>query len=377
MDNNVKGIIDILKKGVEEEFDNAIKIDWIMLQKAASKFLSEQASFSAAKIQTQKISQIVSMNSVVGYEHFSSDIIKRANESKRFYNALFEFDIALTNYLGEVPKRGLYVFFDQDGKPSTYDMSMQDLANMSQGRGRIAKLNRNGLRSIEEQIDENAQDDLEHIHQGTCAAMGVNKRLEQFYARRGKQTVINKKTNTTITKNAQKQGGLLMWKTAGTWKIAKIANQGVVGEAYAQFLMTKHKTKQDYLVGIETGSSPFYSHSLIAKFYKYLSTVTNNPAIVEEDIYTEWAQYAVKGQKAGLPTPEQYIRTAYTILSSADEIAPNNLKNMITLAFEKDSALAPFIGEFTDKEFEKGLEKIMNETGFQNANINMIVPIFK
>jgi hypothetical protein len=29
-------------------------------------------------------------------------------------------------------------------------MSMEDLANMSQGRGRIAKLNRNGLLSIEE-----------------------------------------------------------------------------------------------------------------------------------------------------------------------------------------------------------------------------------
>jgi hypothetical protein len=52
------------------------------------------------------------MNAVTGYENFSSDIIKRASESKRFYKALFEFDIALTNYLGEVPKRGLYVFFD-------------------------------------------------------------------------------------------------------------------------------------------------------------------------------------------------------------------------------------------------------------------------
>lgn len=374
MDSNVKGIIDILKEGVKEEFDSAMKINWTMLQQAASKFLSEQASFQAARVQTQKISQIISMNSVTGYENFSSDIIKRANESKRFYRALFEFDMALTNYLGEIPKRGLYVFFDQDGKPSTYDMSMEDLANMSQGKGRIAKLNRNGLQSIEEQIDENAKGDLEHMNQGACAAMGVNKRLEQFYARRGKQTVINKKTNVTTVKNAQKQGGLLMWKTGGTWKVVKVANQGVIGEAYASFLMTKHKSRQDYLIGIEPGSPPFFNHSLIAKFYKYLSTVTNNPAIVEEDIYTEWAQYAVKGQKAGLPTPEQYIRTAYTILASSDEIAPKNLKNMITLAFEKDSALAPFIGEFTDKEFEKGLEQIMKDSGFQNANINMIIP---
>jgi hypothetical protein len=37
---------------------------------------------------------------------------------------------------------------------------------------------------------------------------------------------------------------------------------------------------------------------------------------------------------------------------------------MITLAFEKDSALAPFLGEFTNKEFEKGLDKIMKNSGF-------------
>ena len=103
MDNNVKGIIDILKDGVKEEFDSMIKVNWTMLQQAASKFLSEQASFQPSKIQTQKISQIVSLNAVTGYENFSSDIIKRANESKRFYKALFEFDIDLTNYLGEVP----------------------------------------------------------------------------------------------------------------------------------------------------------------------------------------------------------------------------------------------------------------------------------
>jgi hypothetical protein len=32
MDNNVKGIIDILKDGVKEEFDSMIKVNWTMLQ---------------------------------------------------------------------------------------------------------------------------------------------------------------------------------------------------------------------------------------------------------------------------------------------------------------------------------------------------------
>lgn len=372
MDNDVNGIIEVLKRSVQEEFESTIQVNWAMLQEAAKTFLSEQASFQAAKIQSQKRTSIVAMGSIPGYEKFSSDYIKTAQKSKQFYRALFKFDESLTNYLNEVPKRGLYVFFDDEGRPSTYDMPMTELANISQGRGRIAKLNRSQLQSIESQIDKNALEDLEHINQGACAAMGVNNRLNRFYANRGAQTIINKKGETK-TRTTQRQGGLLMWKTGGTWKIAKVANQGVIGEAYASFLMTKHKTKYDYLVGIETGESPYFSHSLIAKFYKYLSAVTNAPAIVEEDIYTEWVQYAVKGQKAGLPTPEQYIRTAYTILSSSDEIAPNNLKNMINTEFSKDSQLAPFVGEFLDKNIRKGLEDILESTGFNNASISHMI----
>lgn len=33
-----------------------------------------------------------------------------------------------------------------------------------------------------------------------------------------------------------------MWKSGGRWNLAKVANQGVVSEAYANFLLTKHKT---------------------------------------------------------------------------------------------------------------------------------------
>ena len=359
-------IRDLLEKNVKEEFDQMLQVNWSSLQQAANDFLSQQASFQNAKIQMQKRQTIAALSEISGYANYSSDMIKTARDSKNFYRALFKFDQALTKYLNEVPKRGMYVLFDTEGKPHTYDMSLEQLANISQGRGRISKLNTKDLASIESQIDQESEDFLEHIQQGASAAIGVNKRLEQFYARRGKQTKVNKQ-GVEITRQAQKQSGLLMWKTGGTWKIVKVANQGVVGEAYAQFLLTKHKTKKDYLVGVERGNPPYYSHSLIAKFYKYLSTVTNNPAIVEEDIYTEWAQYAVKGQKAGLPTPEQYIRTAYTILSSTDEIAPKNLKQMITTEFAKDAKLAPFIGEVLDESVDIVIEKMMQESGFKNA----------
>ncbi len=361
--NNIR---DLLEDGVKEEFDQIMQIDWNELKQAAYDFLSQESRFKTAKLQSQKRQMIASLSEVEGYENYSSEYIKTAAQSKAFYRALFKFDQKMTKYLGEIPKRALYVFFDSDGKPYTYDMSLEQLASVSQGRGRIGKLSTKDLNSIESQIDKESEEYQEHIEQGRSAAIGVNKRLEQFYTDRGKQTKINKQ-GEVVTQSAQKQSGLLMWRTAGTWKIAKVANQGVVGEAYAQFLLTKHKTKGDYLVGIERGEAPYYSHSLIGKFYKYLSTVTNNSAIVEEDIYAEWAQYAVKSKKAGLPSPEQYIRTAYTILSSSNEISPMNLKQMIANEFTKDSQLAPFIGEFLDDDIETNLEKMLLEAGFNES----------
>lgn len=370
--NEVNGIINILKKATEDELQNQIEVDWESLKIAASEFLQWNASFKSFKIQAQKRTGIVAMKDIKGYDNFSSDLIKTAKVSKSFYKALFKFDAALTKYLKEMPKRGIYVFFDEKGRPSTYEMSMENLANISQGRGRIGDLNRKDLQSIESQIDETSKGDLEHINKGACAAMGVNNRLNRFYERRGKQTIINKNGDVK-TRTAQKQGGLLMWKIGSEWKIAKIANQGVIGEAYATFLMTRHKTKKDYLVGVAVGKPDYFSHSLIDKFYKYLSTVTNAPAIVEEDIYTEWAQYAVKGRKAGLPAPEQYIRTAYTILSSSDEISPNNLKIMIKDEFNKDSQLAPFIGSFLDKDIENVTKDMLKSSGFyEGKNISTI-----
>ena len=366
MDNNsYNSIIDILKKGAQEEIDETMSVNWANLQNSAREFLSFHSVFEAEKIQCQKRNKIVSLQEISEYKNYSSDMIKTANVSKQFYRALFKFDSALTKYLEEIPKRALYVLFDTQGRPHTYDMPLEMLANLSQGRGRVGRLNKNNLVSIEAQIDKNSKEQLEHIDKGATAAMGVNKRLERFYERRGKRTVTKNGENVQI--NAQKQGGLLMWKTGGTWKVAKVANRGVVGEAYANFLLTKHRTKQDYLIGVDKGKPPYYNHSLIAKFYKYLSTVTNAPSIVEEDLYTDWAQYAVKADRAGLPSPQQYIRTAYTILSSSDEIAPKRLRNMINQEFSEDSQLAPFVGEFTEENIENVIKEMLSESGFKDS----------
>ena len=355
-----ESVIELLRKNVENEVVEQTEITWEQLQRAAKIFLNHTQTFRYTRITREKITKIAKTNEMKGYNPFSSDYIKSAKASKTFYRALFRFDEALSKYLKELPKEVLYVAYDTEGKPKTYLMSMKKLANLSLGRGRLGELNTTDLRAIEDQIDKNSKEEIEHINKGAYAVMGVNNRLARFYESR-------------IDKTAQRQGGLLMWKKMGKWQVVKVTNQGVIDEAYVSFLTTRHNTKKDYLFGIEAGKEPYYNHSLIEKFYNYMSTVTNMPAIVEEDIYTEWAQYAVKGNKAGLPSPEQYIRTAYSILSSTDQISPENLKGMVRDAFEKDSHLAPFIGEFLDENIEKEIKKIMDESGIKEAKISNLI----
>ena len=184
---------------------------------------------------------------------------------------------------------------------------------------------------------------MDHIEHGRAAFMGVNARLEAFYSKRAKKITVDNNGNQ-IEHEYQRQGGLLMWKNNGEWEVAVVANQGVISEAYVNFLFTRHDTAKDFLSGLEIGNPKYYSHNLIESFYKnYMSGVTNLAAIVEEDVIGEYAQYAVKAKKAALATPAQHLRVASTIVSSTSNISPKDLKKMIIDAFKKNSELAPLI----------------------------------
>ena len=113
MNNNARGIVEVLQQAVYEDFDDKTIVNWKKLQQSARIFLKNQTSLKRIKKQTR--TEIVSNEVVSKYSKFSSDIIKTAENSKKFYEALFEFDEALTKYLGEVPKRALYVFYDKNG----------------------------------------------------------------------------------------------------------------------------------------------------------------------------------------------------------------------------------------------------------------------
>ena len=341
----------LLKKSLEEQTYEITKISWDELKIAAQNFLKITNVIQISNLTQYDISNYILKNNKIPEYELTKKRLAKARAAKNFYKELFKFDDALTRYLGNLPKRAIYVVIDDRGNPHTYEMSLTELAELSQKKGRLGKsLPKKFLDShsaIENEIDKNNSEELEHISQGAAAVQGTINRLNVFYNKLGE--------------NTQKQGGILMWKSGGRWNLAKVANQGVVSEAYANFLLTKHKTQKDYLYRIDKGENPYYSHSLIANFYRYLSTVTNMPAIVEEDIINEFAQYSVKSSRASLPSINQYLRTAQTIALYSGVLSPENLKKIIENTFSKDSKLAPFITSILEEDMTNSINSILEQ----------------
>ena len=341
----------LLKKSLEEQTYEITQVSWDELKIAAQKFLKITNVIQTSNLTSYDISNYILKNNSIPEYELTKKRLAKASAAKDFYTKLFKFDEILTKYLGNLPKRAIYVAIDSDGKPHTYEMSLKDLADLSQKKGRLGnslpKKFLNNHSAIEDQIDKDSKEQLEHISKGIAATQGTINRLNVFYSRLGE--------------NVQKQGGILMWKSGGDWRLAKVANQGVISEAYANFLLTRHKTQKDYLFNIDKGENPYYSHSLIAKFYKYLSSVTNMPAIIEEDIITEFAQYAVKSSRAPLPSINQYLRTAQTIVLYDGILSPENLKKIIRNTFSKDNQLAPFITSILEEDILKNIDSILEQ----------------
>ena len=341
-----------LKKSLENQADEKTRVSWNELKIAAQKFLKTVNVTQKSELTSQSISEYIVKNNKIPEYELTKKRLAKAKAAQYFYKELFKFDDVLTKYLKGLPKRAVYVAINEEGIPSTYEMSLTEMAELSQKRGRLGnslpkKFTENHF-SIESEIDKKNKEELNHISQGAAAVQGTINRLNVFYNKLGE--------------NVQKQGGILMWKKGGRWNLAKVANQGVISEAYVNFLFTKHKTQKDYLYKVDKGENPYFSHSLIDNFYRYLSAVTNMPAIVEEDILTEFAQYAVKSSRAPLPSINQYLRTAQTIVLYNGVLTPDNLKKLIKNTFSKDSKLAPFITSIIEKDMTKNIDTILEQT---------------
>ena len=159
-----------------------------------------------------------------------------------------------------------------------------------------------------------------------------------------------------------------MWQQNNDWKIATITNLGVVSEAYVNFLFTKHNSIQDYLCksgDIEDKIDIFYT--------KYLQSVTNQSALIEEDVIVDGiGQYAVKKEKATLPQISQYEKTAKEIANGKASISPENLKNWIKNQFNKTAQLAP-LKKSSDQAFTDSIPDQYIGTGDNKFNIGELM----
>lgn len=319
-----------------QEGEEIVEVSWPMLQAAAVDFIKATYDMELVdKLKQRKIKNLLVANKTP--EHATkavvAEIIKTKDTARTFYANLFKFDTILTRYLGEVPRRGVIVVTDAQGRPSAHEMPLEKMASIVQAEGRLKQYS--GKNSVESQVEKNFKADLQHIEQGQAAFMGVNARLNEFYSRR------LKKENG---KEFQRQGGLLMWKSNGEWEIAIVNNKGALAEAYVNFLFTRHHTKSDLLCNVARGEGPYYNHDFIELFYKsYMNQVTSLAAVVEEDVIRKYAQYAVKAEDSELSSPSPHIQVASEIISSKSSISPRKLKKRIAEAFTKQDPLAPLI----------------------------------
>ena len=189
----------------------------------------------------------------------------------------------------------------------------------------------------------------------TKSYIGAKNRLQAFYKLSGK-----------YGGNEQKGGWLLWLDSSGKWQGGKVANDGILAEAYLAFLM-KGSNKYKNIGGdneeFNFGELPYYSHRLIENFYKnYIGKVDNTPAVLEEDIETTDKAYAAKKEGADLPNLSQYITAAQVIIRHKEDKFIN--KSKLKKEIRKEFNIQPINKMFSDldKEIEKSNNKDVIDT---------------
>ena len=323
-----------LSRIAAQQGDENLSVNWTQLQAKALSFINNYEAllhfYNLKRVQEVKtlISNPLTASKKMDDMHKDNTIFHQSS-----YLLAFDFDNSLTSYLGEVPKKALFVYQGGGKKTSqtvkTYEMSLIDLVQFINSEGRFSQ-NSKQL-NAEANKDNFKIVDAEktfHVLHSQAAYLGVYNRLERFYE-------IRNKSGTT--KMPQKQSGMLMWKIHGEWKLGYVLNYGDAKEAYAASLMIKHQSNLDKLCNYGLGKSPYYDHELIGEFFNtYIYAVTNRPAIVEEDIIGEESQWAVKSLKAATPSLDQYLTTAREIISRNNPIDAKKLKQWIYENFDKN-----------------------------------------
>lgn len=214
------------------------------------------------------------------------------------YQRVFDLIDTIDRVLGNLPRILAYV-------TDTGNIYLAPLNEMSQhinNEYRIAGIGNNGRKLLEKELQKSFGE--QHVKIVKAAFHGTQARLERHFS-------IYKKYYST------KQNGYLLYKTASNkWQGQRILNYGDVKEAYFAAMIDDDYVKKMALDSKPIGRSPYQSHELISYFaQKYIGSVSNKSALLEEDVMSETlqAQFAVKGSGASAPLLKQYINFAEKI----------------------------------------------------------------
>lgn len=292
---------------------------------------------------------------------------KRLQCLKNIYKAAFQFDDELAQYLygNKVPKMGYFVLEDNTThKLTAYPISLEEMAERiytDDGKSARIDLSKTALENFMQATNRQALEDQsedaiwqDKVMKARAAFIGTQNRLDVYYNNLSEE--LGKKT--------QRQGGYLLWKQHNEWKWIQVANSGDLKEAYVQMIYEDHVEK---ITGIkDIGIQPYYSHELIGLYAGYIGTVTNTPAILEEDVVTLSGQFGIKSKKAPLPTLGQYLFAAQTVINAIQKgnTSKEYIAGLIAKKYNQDTArsvekeaqgIAKIVLDKTIEDFEKRL----------------------
>lgn len=318
-----KDIYNDLQDLMSQTLSENIQESWQELKLKANKFLTTNDFLDNQIAVLQKEYNLMKKSGDPAAT-YASLRLKLVQTVQLRYTAAFMFDQQLTKFYGEVPRKALYVYENSKGDLSTYELDLAGLIKAADYTGKIleGRAKKESFKIIETELKKEDEENKKHIAQAQSAYKGIANRLARFYEKANLPT---------------KQGGIVMWKLGRRWTLAQVLNYGDLKEAYAAAIMTKHLSDLDVLCGIPSGTPPYYSHELISTFFtKYIYNVTNMAAIIEEDIVTDIAQYAVKGDKSELPGISQYIKAAETITGNTNFMNREEFKNALIAQFPEE-----------------------------------------
>lgn len=320
-----------LKKALEKESKKEVKDEELL--KSANSLIKIYNKNSVLIRQCENNILKIKNKESINPEYSESELKKQKIEQealklqyyKQMFSEAFIFDDKLSSFLygkNNFPKKAIFVFEDSSHTLFSYEMSTEKLLEKVNKEERIKvgvskkSLDPTGDMSIEVRKSKENQDWEKRVHMARTAYKAAYNRLDAYYEAKeeayeqGKLGEIKYNEKTGKIKKLQRQAGILLWKKHKEWEHIQITNAGDLKEGYTSMIFDNHLKILENL-----GKPKYYSHQLIDTYVSYIQNVTNMAAILQEDLVTGNAQYAIKTLKAELPSFNQYLFAANVIIN--------------------------------------------------------------